>query len=173
MNELAISILVITVRTVLPFTILRWPLGGVVLCMIADGLDWKLFELFGFGLFGNGHYQQLDKLLDLWYLFFAFIIVHRWSDALARRTGKILFLWRFVGFAIFEITHVRWLLVLAPNIFEFFYLFWTITLKWFSRFQLTPKRLAVILLVIGLPKIWQEMIMHWLYPGLGLWAPFR
>jgi hypothetical protein len=162
MGEIA-SIAVILIRTFVPFAILRWPLGGIILAIVGDVSDVMIFEKFGWGFFGGGDYHKIDKFFDIYYLFFAFLIVRNWKNALARRTAKMLFLWRFIGFAIFEFTGFRPVFFLAPNIFEYFYLFWTVIIKFFPSFILTPLRLIATLLILGLPKVAQEYIMHYKY----------
>jgi hypothetical protein len=162
------SLVIIGIRLVTAPLVLIWPVGGVIINIVADALDRPIAQHFGWGLFGNGHYQYIDKILDTWYLFFLFLVLCRWSDPLARRTGKILFFWRLAGVAAFEITGWRYVLVFAPNIIENFYILWTVILKWFSPFRLSTKRLVVILLVVGVPKIFQEISMHWVYPDIAI-----
>ena len=159
-GEIAVLIVII-IRIFVPFTILRWPLGGMVLAILADASDAMVFEKFGVGRFVNFDYHLADKFFDIYYLFFAYLVVHRWKNTLARRTAKILFLWRFVGFVIFEFTGLRYVLFIAPNIFENFYLFWAIILRFFPSFNLTPLRLGVVLFILGFPKVIQEYIMHY------------
>jgi len=133
-----VSILVILYRTFIPFTIFRWPLGA------------------------NG-YHFFDKFFDTYYLFFEFLVALKWTNALARRTATGLFILRFSGAVLFELTKIRWLFVFAPNIFENFYLFYTIAKKW-TRFETTSaKKLVIVLLIVGIPKIIQEYLMHFVY----------
>jgi hypothetical protein len=87
-----------------------------------------------------------------------------WVDALAKKTVKVLFYWRLFGVVLFEATGARFLMLLAPNIFENFYIFWAVCERYFKNFRLTYKKLAVILLIVGLPKIAQEYVMHFKYP---------
>ena len=167
-----VPLIVIVIRTLVPFTILRWPLGGMVLAILADASDAMVFEKFGVGYPGVENYHVADKFFDTYYLFFAYLVVHRWKNTLARRTAKVLFLWRFAGFVAFEFTGLPYIAFLAPNIFENFYLFWAIVLKLFPSFKLTPARLAVVLFVVGFPKVIQEYLMHYKYPG-QTWHFFR
>ncbi|MCZ3388639.1 MAG: hypothetical protein LH645_05840 [Actinomycetia bacterium] len=39
---------VLLVRFVLPFTILKYPLPGVLACLIVDGMDQTIFQWFGY-----------------------------------------------------------------------------------------------------------------------------
>lgn len=164
-------LIVIIIRTLIPFTILKWPLGGMVLAILADISDAMVFEKFGVGYVGVD-YHQADKFFDIYYLFFAFLVVHRWKNTLARRTAKALFLWRFAGFVAFEFTGLQSIFLIAPNIFEHFYLFWAVIIRFFPSFKLTPLRLLLVLFVLGFPKIIQEYLMHYKYPG-QTWYFFR
>jgi hypothetical protein len=158
-----VGITVLALRLVVPLSILRWPLAGMFLSIAADAVDVMIFEKFGGGFWGD-NYHAADKILDVYYLFFAFIVAHKWRDALARRTAKILFLWRFVGFAVFELTGIRAAFFFAPAIFENFYVVWIVILKFAPQFRLTPLRLAILLLAAGIPKTAQEYVMHFKYP---------
>jgi hypothetical protein len=168
--EYWVWLLVTIIRILVPFSIVRWPLAGAIFCIIADTYDHTVFRTTGFGPFGSEHYQQWDKLLDTWYLLMLFAVSLQWTNALARRTCAILFLWRLTGVIILERTGWRPVLVFAPNMIENFYLFWTMSMKWFP-FRLTPKRLVLALLALGLPKLYQEASMHWLAPDQPLSTP--
>lgn len=163
-SEIATLIVIIT-RTFLPLTILRWPLSGALLAILGDISDVMIFEKYGYGyFFSDPTYHIFDKIFDTWYLFFEYLVVFRWTNTLARRTAKTLFLWRFAGFAVFEFWGFRPAFFAAPNIFEHFYLFWAFIIKFLPGFKLNFRRLIVILLILGMPKIIQEYIMHYKYP---------
>lgn len=165
------AVIVTALRLLIPFTILRWALLGGILAMLADAVDRMIFEAFGFGYLSYD-YHVFDKFFDIYYLFFEFLVARKWTNKLARRTGMALFIWRFTGFTLFEITKLRWFFFLAPNIFEHFYLFWAAILRFFPKFKLeSKKRLAVILLILGAPKMVQEYIMHYL--EFGTWNFIR
>ena len=159
------STIVILLRTLIPFTILRWPLAGGIVALLADMTDIMIFGGFGYGFLSDVPYHKLDKIFDMWYLFFEFLIVRQWIDILARRTGTVLFAWRFVGFLIFEITGLRVALVLAPNIFEYFFLTILIIKKFNKKFILNVKSLVIVLLIVGIPNLIKEYLAHVKYPG--------
>ena len=170
-----IAFVVVLVRLLVPFTILRWPFGGVLLSIAADTFDITVLRAFGWGFLNEGSYQAVDKLLDAYYLSFAFYVSLKWKDLLAKKTSVILFIWRFIGVIAFEITHLRKLLFFAPNIFENFYILTVGIPKIFPKFRLdSKKKLAAILLIAGIPKLAQEYVMHFMrYPlGLGNLWPF-
>lgn len=165
--------IVIAIRILVPFSILRFPFWGMVLSVLADALDIVIFSWLGWGILeGKGIYHELDKVFDMYYLSFAAYKTLGWQDALARKTSAVLFLWRFAGFAVFEITGIRQIILFAPNIFENFYLLWQATLQFFPESRtLTKKKLAVYLLIAAIPKIIQEYIMHYL--EFPTWAFIR
>jgi len=176
---LIIFIIVLLFRLLAPLTILKWPFWGLFIAILGDISDVMLFQKFGSGPLTGEYYHNFDKLFDTWYLFLAFVVVFRWKDVLARRTAKLLFIWRFAGFAVFEIATLfgmaaafRPAFLFAPNIFEFFFLFWAFVLKFAPGFKLTPKRLIIVLLLIGVPKIIQEYIMHYRFTD-QTWAFIR
>lgn len=153
--------LVIAVRILVPFSILRWPFGGVLLSIAADATDVIILDALGWGSLDWKFYHPLDKLFDIYYLSFAFYVSLKWQEKLARNTSIILFLWRFAGFVVFEITGIRKVLFFAPNIFENFYLLAAGAKKFFPNFRLdNHRKLAIFLLIAAIPKIIQEYIQH-------------
>lgn len=176
MGELTL-ILVIVLRIFLPLTILRWNLAGALLAIMADAADVIIFQKFGSGPLTGRYYHNFDKFFDIYYLFLELLVARRWTNNLAKTTAKTLFIWRVAGFVIFELSSIlgrplRIALVLAPNIFENFYLGWTVINKWLPRFKLTKTRLLIILLAVGLPKIIQEYLMHYRFQD-QTWAFIR
>lgn len=156
--------IVIFIRLVVPFSILRWPFGGMLLSIAADAGDVILLDVFGWGIFeGKGIYHELDKIFDMYYLSFAFYKSFGWQEILARRTSLVLFVWRFAGFIIFELTHVRQVIFFAPNIFENFYLLAAGADKFIPNWKLdSKKKLLLFILIAAIPKMIQEYIMHYL-----------
>jgi len=163
---------IILLRSFVPFLILHFPLLGGLIAMVADGLDIMIFEAFRYGFLSGIPYHYMDKVFDMWYLFFEFIIVLRWKDILASKVGKILFSWRLVGFAVFMIFGIREAFFFAPNIFEYFFLAMLIIWKVKPGFKLNKKSLIIILLIVGLPNIVKEYFMHFAYQD-QTWVFFR
>lgn len=152
------QVIVILVRLAAGPTILRWPLAGGLLCMALDALDVVLIELIGRGGFSN--YSALDKGLDTYYLAFEVFVSLRWAP-LARWTSIALFAYRAVGVLLFEVTQVRALLLVFPNLFENFYLAYLLLLRFAPRWSLTAPRLAGLLFVLLVPKLAQEYLLHY------------
>jgi hypothetical protein len=112
--------LVLAIRLTVPLTIVRWPLAGGLLSIAADTIDILLFDLFGFPSVAN--YQQIDKILDCYYLAIEFLVVQRW-ETLPRSVASALFAYRVAGVVLFELSDARALLLVFPNLFELFFLF--------------------------------------------------
>lgn len=133
--------------------------------MVIDGLDVVLVDVLANMLgeepgFGDG-YQTMDKPLDLYYLSFEFLVSLRWKMAIARNTSTALFVYRLVGMVALWLTGVRWLLLVFPNLFENFYLYYLVAARFFPRLvPTTVRQTAVVLLVLYIPKIGQEYVLH-------------
>jgi len=147
-------------RFLLPLTIPRYPLPGIVASLVLDSVDQTIFQQFtSLPLEG---YQGYDKALDIYYLTIAYVSTLRnWVNHFAFQVGRFLFYWRLVGVALFELTRLRPLLLIFPNTFEFFFIFYeTYRLRW-NPWRMTRKLLigaaALIWLVIKLP---QEYWLH-------------
>lgn len=148
-------------------SIFRYPLAGGIVSMLLDGLDVVIADVIGLGNlpiiaeYYNTSYHAIDKYLDMYYLSFAFLVSFRWRERLAKMTSIWLFIWRAIGFVLFEITKVRILLFLAPNLFENFYLFYLMVKHYKPRWSIkTKKRLFIILFLLYIPKFGQEYLLH-------------
>src|SRR5688572_29712134 len=151
--------LVLALRLIVPLSILRYPLGGAIAAMILDACDVVLLTLIGRGEFAD--YHATDKYLDMYYLTLAVFVSRRWSNALARRTSIVLFVYRAIGFVAFEATQMRALLFLFPNLFENFYLFYLASLRILGRDLITSRsKLALWLAILLVPKLAQEYLLH-------------
>jgi hypothetical protein len=122
-------------------------------------------------------YQTFDKWLDQFYMACFLIVVLRWPDP-ARAIAVGLYGVRMVGFAAFEVTGAREVLVAFPNLFEFWFLF-VAYLSPASRpagqdsaalgqrtllgrpFAFTTGNVAAALLVLLAMKETQELAIHW------------
>jgi hypothetical protein len=147
-------------RFLLALTIPRYPMPGILASMVLDAADQTLFQQFtSLPLEG---YQGYDKALDIFYLTIAYISTLRnWANRFAFRVSRFLFYWRLVGVALFELTHLRPLLLVFPNTFEYFFIFYeAYRLRWDPR-QMSRKLIigaaAFIWIVIKLP---QEYWIH-------------
>ena len=135
-------------RFLLPLLIPRYPLPGILASLVLDGVDQTIFQQFtGLALEG---YQGYDKALDIYYLTIAYISTLRnWANGFAFQVSRFLFYWRLVGVVLFELTHLRWLLLVFPNTFEYFFIYCeAYGLCW------DPERMSRRHLVGGAVAIW-------------------
>ena len=128
--------------------------------LILDGIDQTIFQQFtSLPLEG---YQGYDKALDIYYLTITYLSTLRnWSNLYAFKLDRFLFYYRLVGVTLFELTHMRPLLLIFPNTFEYFFIFYeAVRLKW-DPLVLTKEKLitaaALIWIFIKLP---QEYWIH-------------
>lgn len=152
------TLLIVVLRLIIPLTIFRWRLAGAVLALVADALDIVLASLIDLG--GVWDYHALDKYLDTYYLAIEAIVAQRWA-ALPRWTATALFGYRLIGVALFEVTDIRMFLFIFPALFENFYLFYAALRRFFPDYDLTPRRLAVWLAMLLVPKMVQEYVVHY------------
>jgi len=160
-GEVVAALLVIAaVRGLAPLLVLRWPFWGALLCIAGDGFDTFMLDILGVRL---SRYHQVDKFFDTYYLSFeAWVVYHRWNDPLAQRTALILFALRLSATITFELTQIRQLFFVGANIFENFYIYVTGRLEIDAGYRIKDaRRLALILLFVGAPKILQEYVMHY------------
>ena len=95
-------------------------------------------------------YQGYDKALDIYYLAIAYIATLRnWTNYAAVRISRFLFYYRLVGVVLFELTQIRWLLLVFPNVFEYFFIFYEIV-----RLRWDPRRLSDKALSAAAALIW-------------------
>lgn len=150
---------IIAARLVFPPLILRFPLLGGAISIWLDNIDWHNMNLLGASAIGD--YQPIDKLLDMYYLSLLAFVGLRFKNLLVRNLLIALFIYRLIGFILFEITHAQQLLFIFPNIFENFFFFYLI-LKKVASYEPKISRLALgfYIAVVSIPKMLQEYSMH-------------
>lgn len=155
---------IIVFRLLVSLTILKFPFWGTIASLLADLIDVVLADILGASgiqtRIPEGTYDRGDKILDLYYLTISFIVSLNWKEKLARVTSITLFTYRAIGVVLLEITNLNLLLFIFPNLFENFFLFWAARNKYFNKFKLTTKKLAIILLILLVPKLIQEYLLH-------------
>lgn len=136
--------------------VLRWPLLGGLLAILVDLSDLLLRDLLDLG--GVPDYQSLDKWIDQVYLGAFLLVALRWSGP-AQTVSIALYVFRLVGFLAFEITNDRALLLLFPNVFEFWFI--AVAALGDGRIAAWSKaRLAVAVIILtGLKEV-QEWALH-------------
>ena len=149
-------IVIAAIRIAGSLPVLRWALLGGLLAILIDLSDLLLMGVLDLG--GVPDYQRLDKWLDQVYLALFLVVALRWSEP-ARTISIALYLYRLVGFVLYELTGERALLLLFPNVFEFWFIFVAIAgdariARW-SRGQI-----GIALIVLTLLKAVQEWALH-------------
>ena len=137
---------------------LRWPLAGGLLAIFVDLTDLYWMNVLDLG--GIPDYQMFDKLADQVYLAVFLIVALRWTGP-ERTISVVLYAFRIVGFLLFELTGERAVLLLFPNVFEFWFLFIAALHHVRPALTWTRLQLAVVLVpLIGAKEV-QEWALHW------------
>jgi hypothetical protein len=152
--EMAI-IAVVRVAGSLP--VLRWAFVGGLIAVATDFSDLFLKNLLDLG--GVDDYQSFDKYLDQVYLATFLVVALSWPAA-PRAVAIALYAYRLVGFVAFEASGERDLLLLFPNVFEFWLLFVAGVRHWNPGFEFTPGRILVWGGVLLAVKEFQEYAVH-------------
>jgi hypothetical protein len=158
--DILVFLVVVLARFGIPLFIPRFPLPSIVAAMLLDAADQTIFQQFTD--LDLSSYQSYDKALDVYYLAIAYISTLRnWTNATGYATARFLWCYRLIGVAAFELTQWRALLLVFPNTFEYFFMwFEAVRLRW-NPIRLTRQQVigaaAFIWIVIKLP---QEYWIH-------------
>ena len=136
---------------------LRWPLAGGLLAIFVDLTDLYWFNVLDLG--GVPDYQMFDKLADQVYLGVFLIVALRWTGP-ERTISVVLYAFRMAGFVLFELSGNRAVLLLFPNVFEFWFLFIATLHHFRPAMTWTRLRLAVVLVPLLGAKEAQEWALH-------------
>jgi hypothetical protein len=155
-GETTVFLAVIGARFLVPLLIPRFPLPAILACLVLDAADQSIFQAFGYDPPG---YQGYDKAMDVYYLAMAYLSTLRnWASVPAYRVGRFLYFYRLVGVVAFELSHVRAILLIFPNTFEYFFIAyegirsrWRTT-RWGMRWWIGVA--ALIWVFIKLPQEW-------------------
>jgi hypothetical protein len=152
--------IVIGLRLFVPILIMRFWVAGGIIAMILDACDVIITDVLDIGGFGN-HYAELDKILDSYYLAFELLIVFGWRNAWARIPALALFVVRIVGVVVFEVTDQHVYLFVFPNMFENWWLYVVVVMKWFPKIVPHDRRsVAIPMVALLVPKMAQEYLLH-------------
>ena len=155
---------VIALRVLGPISIFWNKFFGISISILLDLFDLPILGALGNpDLFWRIGYHKIDKVLDIYYLSFFFFLSLKWKEKLPRRVCAFLFSYRLIGVLGFLLSSKRYFLVLCPNLFENFFLFYLIAKSISPAFKLEKiSQLCLVLLIVGIPKIFQEYITHYL-----------
>src|SRR4051794_3968777 len=152
-----VVVAVVLARFIVPLFIPKYPLPAILVALVLDAADQTIFSWVTNDPLPG--YQSYDKALDVYYLAIAYITTMRiWRDPVAFQLSRFLYLYRLVGVTLFELAHARWLLLVFPNTFEYFFdVYEAIRTRWNPR-RLSATALvgiaAFIWIVIKLPQEW-------------------
>ncbi|HEU5035368.1 MAG TPA: hypothetical protein VFT70_00070 [Nocardioides sp.] len=151
-----VFLLVVGGRFVLPLLIPRFPLPAVLACLVLDGVDQTIFQLFGYDPPG---YQSYDKAMDIFYLSLAYLAAMRnWDNLHAFAVARFLFYYRLFGAFLFEITHERAVLLIFPNTFEYFFIAYELVrTRWATR----PVSTRAWILTAGAIWVFVKLPQEW------------
>lgn len=148
------------VRFALPLFIPKFPMPAILACFVVDAADQSVFaatthlDLTG--------YQGYDKALDIFYLSIAMLTVLRsWVSRPAVQIARVLFYLRLVGVLAFELSEWRPLLLMFPNTFEYYFIFYELVRSRGSPAVMGARFFAgAALLIWALVKLPQEYWIH-------------
>lgn len=149
------------VRVAGSLPVLRWAFAGAIIAILVDFSDLFMKNLIALGgLGGSAGYQSFDKWLDLVYMVTFLIVALRWRGV-ARNLAVGLFAFRMIGFAIFEVVQWRGILLIFPNVFEFWFVFVAGRNLFSPNYELTARRTVLWFIALLALKEGQEYVLHW------------
>ncbi|HET7092892.1 MAG TPA: hypothetical protein VFI22_05420, partial [Thermomicrobiales bacterium] len=114
MHDTVILALVVGLRLVVPLAIPRYPIPAGLAALVIDGVDQTILQ--ATTKLDLAGYQNYDKALDMYYLSIEYLATLRnWTNPAALAMGRLLYYYRLVGSLLFELLHLRSLLLLFPN----------------------------------------------------------
>jgi hypothetical protein len=152
-----VFVVVVLLRFTVPLLIPKFPLPAILGALVLDAADQTIFQMVTDDPLPG--YQSYDKALDIYYLAIAYISTMRmWRSPVAFNISRFLYLYRLVGVLLFELLDKRWLLLVFPNTFEYFFIVYeAIRTRW-NPLRLSATALvgtaAFIWVVIKLPQEW-------------------
>lgn len=164
---MTLEVLVIgAIRVLGSLPVLRWPLAGGLLAILVDLSDLLLRDVLDLG--GIPDYQSFDKWADQVYLACFLVVALRWRGP-ERVVAVALYVFRLIGFVVFEVTGARELLLLFPNVFEFWFLLVAALHRLRPGFSWRPMPLLAALAALLALKEVQEWALHGarLFDGLS------
>ena len=143
-----VFLVVVLLRFIIPLFIPKYPLPAILAALVLDAADQTIFSWVTDDPLPG--YQAYDKALDVYYQAIAYITTMRtWRDPVAFQISRFLYLFRLIGVTLFELTHARWVLLVFPNTFEYFFIAYE-----FVRTRWNPLRMSATALVGTAAFIW-------------------
>ncbi|MCH7484511.1 MAG: hypothetical protein IIA90_05105 [Chloroflexi bacterium] len=165
------EIIIAVVRVAGSLPVLVFPFPGAIIAMLVDQSDLFMMNLLHEG--GVRDYQEFDKWLDQVYMVTFLVVALRWQGT-PRNIAVGLYAYRLIGFATFEVSQERDVLIFFPNLFEFWFVFvagakflrldeqWRGEphLRGLVPFRYGRGQLAAVLPVMLAIKLFQEYVLH-------------
>jgi hypothetical protein len=155
--DMAVVVIILATRFIVPLFIPRFPLPAILVCLVVDAADQTILQqLTDLNL---DNYQNYDKALDIYYLTIAYLAVYRnWTNGIAVEVARFLWYYRLIGVLAFEITQERWLLMVFPNTFEYFFIAYEVVRTCWDPRRMSRRAViglaAFIWIFIKLPQEW-------------------
>ena len=105
-------------------------------------------------------YHSSDKILDSYFLVFMAAYSWRRWRGLEKNIAQGLFGWRMIGFVAFQMTGTRWLLLIFPNLFMWWWVFVAGRDHYKPNWEITNKRAMVVLAIVLIPNMLSEITLH-------------
>jgi hypothetical protein len=156
-TDTLVVVAILATRLIVPLLIPRFPLPAILVALVVDAADQTLLQqLTDFSL---DSYQNFDKALDIYYLAIAYLAVYRnWTNDFAIQVAAFLWYYRLVGVLLFEVFQERWLLLVFPNTFEYFFIAYCVVQTCWNPQRMSHRAVvglaAFIWIVIKLPQEW-------------------
>ncbi len=148
--------LVVILRIAGYFTILWYPLEGILLSMFLDILDWYILS---WGGVPRSTYHKVDKPID--YIQYLFMIPPILSTPIFP-TYMLFLIWRTIGHLVYYKTGKRAFFILFPNVAEYIAIVYFISERY--GLGVSANSLQVILIII-IFKIVMEVWLHYFAKG--------
>jgi hypothetical protein len=149
------TVIITAIRVLGSLPVLRWAWAGAWIAILVDLSDLFLKNIFDLG----PDYQTWDKYVDQVYLALFMVVAFRW-DVIPAAIAGALYGYRMAGFIVFEIVEERWLLLVYPNLFEFWFVFVAGVLHFGVNFRYTARNVALVLAGLLALKMFQEYALH-------------
>jgi|SRR5215203_3212510 len=152
-----VFVCVVLIRFFLPLLIPKFPLPAILGCLVMDAADQSIFQAFTDDPLPG--YQAYDKALDVYYLAIAYFSTMRnWRDPIAFEVARFLYVYRLIGVTLFELLGHRWLLLVFPNTFEYFFIAYEAVRTRWNPLRMNATAIvstaAFIWVFIKLPQEW-------------------
>ena len=151
------EIIVAVARVIGSLPVIRWAFVGAIIAVLTDFSDLFMMNLLDLG--GLRNYQVFDKWVDLVYMGTFLLASLRWSGV-PKKVSIGLFSYRILGVILFEITSQRSILLLFPNVFEFWFIFVAGIRLFKPKYEINWPRAALWLVPLLILKEFQEYVLH-------------